>query len=98
MPPAGRAKSKTQHQRRPDLEGRGAPPEQLKSHSVGRAFLIKRITSRNAESTENQVNQTVSRNHNEHPEESPEDFPLTLVTIGIGSLRGYELEDAPEEY
>src|SRR3989344_4368053 len=61
-------------------------------------FLTEGIASGNAESTENQANQTVGGKHDEHPEESPEDFPLALVTTSISSLGGDKLEDTPEEH
>lgn len=66
---------------------------------VGALFLIEWVArTRDAESAENQTNQTVSRKHNEHTEKTPEDFPLTFVTIIVSSLRGDKLEDTPKKH
>lgn len=52
----------------------------------------------NAEGIKNQIYQSISGNHDEHAENSPEDFPFPLFPTGIRSLGRNKLKYTPEKY
>ena len=52
---------------------------------------------RNAECVENEVDESVSGDHDEHTKESPENFPLAFIATAINSLGRDEFDYPPEE-